>query len=221
MNAQTRMIVGTVVAGVALLALLWVTAISPKRTESAEVRDNVTLQDSRLADARSQVAAYQASRKQFPGLMSELKRLDVAVPGRGAISSLLRELQHRAKVSSSDLRLTELTSAASTSPDGSTPITPGATTGPGGLAALPFSLEYDGKYFDLLNILQAVRKSVSVRASGDLKIGGRLLTIDGLSFKRETGDSGRTTATINATAYIAPDSAAPQVPAGAPTQGVK
>jgi hypothetical protein len=74
---------------------------------------------------------------------------------------------------------------------------------------LPFTFSYTGKYFDLLSILRAARKAVSIK-SGDLQIHGRLLTIDGLSFARPDQGSPLTKATINATAYIAgPAPAAP------------
>ena len=49
-----------------------------------------------------------------------------------------------------------------------------------------------------------------------IKVGGRLLTIDGLKFTRADPSSTRTKATLNATAYIAPDGAStPQPPAAA------
>lgn len=218
--SQKRMIVAIVLAGAALIAVLWVTAIGPKRGERGDVRANVAGQERRLDAARKQVADYTAERKQFPGMLSELRRLDVAVPSRGAISKLLRELQQRARVRDSDLRLAALKS--STAVPGTTPLAPGATTGPGGLAALPFTFEYTGDYFDLVGILRAVRASVQTRA-GDLKIAGRLLTIDGLTFKRPEPGAKRTKAVVNATAYIAPDAAAsPQLPAdaaAASTQG--
>jgi Tfp pilus assembly protein PilO len=215
------MIAGTLLAGLALLAALWFAAIAPKRSERAKVRDNVVAQEARLAVAKTKVVSYQSARKQFPGLMAELKRLDVAVPGRGAIAKLLRELQRRARVSGSDLRLAALKTGGAPA-DGAARTTPGATTGPGGMAALPFTFEYEGEYFDLLHILRAVRKSVKVRSSGDLAIGGRLLTIDGLTFNRSAANASRTTAVVNATAYIAPDGAAsPQAPADATIQGAK
>jgi hypothetical protein len=216
------MIVATVLAGMAMLVVLWFAAIAPKRSESSKVHDNVTSQEARLASAKAQVASFKSSRKQFHGLMAELKRLDIAVPGRAAIAKLLRELQRRARVSGSDLRLAELKSAGAAPTAGTAVVTPGATPGPGGLSALPFTFEYDGKYFDLLHILRAVRTSVTPHSTGHLKISGRLLTIDGVTFTRTESGSSRTKAVVNGTAYIAPDGAAsPQAPAGATTQGAK
>lgn len=222
MSEETRMIVGTLLAGVAVLAVLWFAAIAPKRSEQAEARASVTVQETRLAGAKAEVVSEEAARKQFPGLMAELKRLDVAVPGRGAIADLLRELQRRARVSGGNLRLVSLKTGGGAPAGGAVSASPGATPGPGGLAALPFTFEYDGEFSELLHILRAVRKSVTVRSSGDVAIGGRLLTIDGLTFKRPDAGGSRTKVTVNATAYIAPEGVtSPQPPAAAPTQGAE
>jgi Tfp pilus assembly protein PilO len=210
LSAQNRMIVGVVLAGIAIIAVLWMVAIGPKRADRGGVAGNVSAQRQRVDDARKRVADYRAARKQFAGMLSELKHLDIAVPSRGAIAQLLRQLQRKARALDSSLQLAAL-KTASPAP-GTTPAAPGATTGPGGLQALPFTFEYTGDYFDLVSILRAVRASVQAR-SGDLKIDGRLLTIDGLTFKRPTGSGKLTQAIVSATAYIAPDAASPQVPA--------
>jgi len=206
-------------AGIAILAALWMLVISPKRDERAQVRENVAAQQQRLQTAQTQLASYEAARKQFPAKLKELRTLDKAVPSRGAISSLLRQLQRRANVRNSDLRLVALKAgSAGPSADGTTapPVTPGATVGPDGLAALPFTFEFTGDYFDLRDILRTVRRSVSVKKD-KIKVGGRLLTIDGLSFVRTDPNSAKTKATLNATAYIAPDGAStPQPPAATP-----
>lgn len=210
-------------AGIAILAALWMLAIKPKREERAQVRENLAAQQTRLQQAQTQLASYEEAKKQFPVQLRELRKLDKAVPARGAIAELLRQLQRRANVRNSDLRLVALKAGGAAAP-GTTPVTPGATIGPDGLAALPFTFEFTGKYFDLRDILRQVRRSVSV-SKDEIKASGRLLTIDGLTFNRPDQSSSLTKATLNATAYIAPDGAAtPQPPAttsatAAPTTG--
>ena len=215
MNAQTRSLAAPILIGVALFAALWFLAIAPKRSDNAEVKDAVAAQQTRLDAAEAQVSSYTAARKQFPGMLSELRRLHKAVPARGNVSAMLRELQQRAEVRNSDLRIIALKDAAQATSPGTPSTTPGAVAGPGGLSALPFTFEYTGRYFDLLDILKTVRRSVRV-TSGDLNIDGRLLTIDGLSFKPVDDNPRLTNAVMNATAYIAPGgAAAPQPPAAA------
>lgn len=221
MNARARALAAPLLIGAALLAALWFLAIAPKRSESAELSGALATQQSLLHAARAQVTSHSAARRRFPGLLGELRRLDRAVPARGSVSTMLRELQRRANVRSSDLRIIALKDPAQATATGAPATTPGAVAGPGGLSGLAFTFEYTGKYFDLLDILKTVRRSVRV-TSGELDIGGRLLTIDGLSFKPVEGNPRLTKAVMNATAYIAPDGAAaanaPAAgPAGSPT----
>lgn len=213
MTDQKRTLVVTILVAVTLLAALWFMAIAPKRSERADVKADVVAQQTRLDATKTQLASFTASRRQFSGLLTELRRLDKAVPSRGNVSTLLRELQRRARVRDSDLRIIALKDGAQATTPGAPGTTPGAVVGPGGLSVLPFTFEYTGRYFDLLDILKTVRRSVRV-TSGDLNIDGRLLTIDGLSFQPLDGDVKLTKAVLNATAYIAPDgAAAPQPPA--------
>ncbi len=217
---DTRTMAIVVLAGIAILAALWMLAIGPKRDERAQVGADVAAQEARLSVAQAQLVSFEAAKQQFPVRLAELKRLDEAVPSRGAISSLLRQLQRRAKVRNSNLRLVALkpgpaAPAATGAATRAAPVTPGASIGPDGLAALPFTFEFTGEYFDLRDILATVRRAVSVR--GDkIKVGGRLLTIDGLAFTRTDPTSSRTKATLNATAYIAPDGASTPQPPAAP-----
>lgn len=216
-SPHQRTIIVTLAVGAVILVALWMLAISPKRSESAEVRANVAAQQERLATAQAEVAKNQSAKKQYKGMLAELRRLDEAVPARGAIPDLLRQLQRRARVRNAELLVAAL--KAGSGGGATTGLTPGATPMPGGLAALPFNFTYSGKYFDLINVLKAARKSVTVTKSGDLKIDGRLVTIEGVSFAREDPDSPLIKASVSGTAYIAakapppPTAAAPAAPA--------
>jgi Tfp pilus assembly protein PilO len=207
-SPHKKMIIGTLLAGAMVLVALWMLAISPKRAESASVKERVVTEEQRLATAQTQLAAFKQSRAQYGGLLAELKRLDEAVPARGAISDLLRQLQKRANVRNTELRVAALKPAAAAAPGSATTLTPGAAAPKGGLAALPFTFTYTGRYFDLIQVLAAARKSVTVR-SGDLKIDGRLVTIEGVAFDREGETSKTIKASVAGTAYIA---AAPTPP---------
>jgi Tfp pilus assembly protein PilO len=214
-----RTIALVALAGIAVLVALWMLAISPKRDERAKVNSNVAAQEARLQSAQTKLASYEAAKQAFPTQLAELRKLDKAVPARGAIASLLRQLQRRAKVRNSQLQLVALKAAAPVAPvagstAATTPLTPGATVGPDGLAALPFTFQFTGDYFDLRDILATVRKSVHV-SKGKIKVAGRLLTIDGLTFTRSDPTSRQTEATLNATAYIAPDGVSSPEPTAA------
>jgi Tfp pilus assembly protein PilO len=223
------MIIGTVLAGAAVLAALWLLALSPKRSENAEVRGNVAAQEARLSAAQSKLASYEVARKAYPKNVRALKRLDAAVPARGAIPTLLRQLQRRANARQSDLSIAALqpgtaAPAAAAAPAAGTTaptadVTPGATIGAGGLNTLPFTFSYTGRYFDLVHVLAAARKAVTVR-SGNLKIDGRLVTIEGVSFRRNAPTEDKITASVSGTAYIASATPTPAAdPAATTTPG--
>jgi len=221
-----RSLIAVCLAGAALLGALWFFAIAPKRSERLGVHGDVAAQQLQLDAVEAQVVAYTDSRKQFRGLLSQLRRLDRAVPSRGAVSSLLRQLQQRAEARGSSLSLIALKEGgqATAGATGTAPKTPGAVAGPGGLSALPFTFEYTGKYFDLLQILATMRRSVRVKGDRIITITGRLLTIDGLSFKRADARTRLTKAVVNGTAYFAPDAtssaqAPTDIPPAAPKDG--
>jgi Tfp pilus assembly protein PilO len=211
----------TLLVGAAMVAALWLLAVSPKRAEQAAVSDQVAAQEQRLTDARAQLASYQSARKQYPGMLAELKRLDKAVPARGAIPALLRQLQRRARAKKSDLQIATLKPGAAGPGTSGENMTPGATPASGGISTLPFSFTYTGEYFDLVSVLAAARRAVTVK-SGDLKIDGRLVTIEGISFERAQPDAPLIKASVSATAYIAAAPADPQpsaIPAANAAQG--
>ena len=91
-------------------------AISPKREERAKVRDNLAAQELRLQTTQSKLASYEAAKKEFPKQLAELRKLDKAVPARGAIASLLRQLQRRANVRNSQLQLVALKAGGGAAP---------------------------------------------------------------------------------------------------------
>ncbi|MGI8729344.1 MAG: hypothetical protein ACR2LK_05045 [Solirubrobacteraceae bacterium] len=226
-SPHVRMILVTVLACLALLAALWLLVISPKRSESAEVRDNVAAQELRLTTAKAKLVSNEQAREDYAKNLRVLKRLDKAVPSRGAIAELLRQLQKKANTRNSDLRLAALKpaaapAAAATQAAGpAAPTTPGASApGPGGVATLPFTFTYTGGYFDLVKVLKAARRAVTA-STGNLKIDGRLVTIEGLTFQRATPESPLIKASVSGTAYIAamPPTPTAVVPASATTPG--
>lgn len=221
LSADATRALAVVLAGVAILAAAWTMAISPKREDSAAARDRADVEQQKLDSARAELAKNTKARASFDDNRRELRRLDTAVPVRGDIAKLLRSLQKEAGRRGASLRIAALTPG--TAAAGATGTTTessvvGASEGPNGLSKLSFNLQYTGDYFALVHILRTVRRAV-VEREGKVTAKGRLLTIDGLNFKPTSDDkdkaSGIVDATINATAYIAPDPAA-KAPAADP-----
>ncbi len=95
--------------------------------------------------------------------------------------------------------------------NGSLPIGGGAATpGADGSAAspaldtVPVTLEFIGDFFDLADFFHRIKRYVEL-SKDDLYVRGRLITVDGIEFKSEPDLFPRITATLTATAYLAPE----------------
>lgn len=107
-------------------------------------------------------------------------------------------------------------------PTAAAALPPGALVGPAGFPTMPFSLTFDGSFFRMANFLGRLDRFV--RAHGpNVRIGGRLLTLDGIALTASRKGFPRVKATLTATAYLLPANegasggATPTAPAGSST----
>jgi Tfp pilus assembly protein PilO len=96
----------------------------------------------------------------------------------------------------------------------------GATSGVPGLDTVGLTFKFEGSYFDLADFLHRVKRFVRL-ANGDIRVKGRLMTIDGLALK--TSESfPKITAELTSTVYLSPKTegaaagGTPQGPAATP-----
>ena len=99
--------------------------------------------------------------------------------------------------------------------DGTTPAAGGSSGAPG-LESIPLDFTFTGTFFDLADFLHRMKRFVKV-ANDDLIVRGRLITVDGLTWKAEPDEWPNLTAEVRATVYLAPK--AQGVSAGATPQG--
>jgi Tfp pilus assembly protein PilO len=83
------------------------------------------------------------------------------------------------------------------------PATGAPTSAAPGLDTVPITLEFIGTFFDLADFTHRIKRYVE-SDRGDVLVRGRLITIDGIEFKSEPDNFPRITATLTATAYLAP-----------------
>jgi Tfp pilus assembly protein PilO len=83
------------------------------------------------------------------------------------------------------------------------PATGAATSATPGLDTVPITLEFIGTFFDLADFTHRIKRYVESSRS-DVLVRGRLITIDGIEFKSEPDTFPAITATLTATAYLAP-----------------
>jgi hypothetical protein len=77
------------------------------------------------------------------------------------------------------------------------------TTGSGaqGLDSVPLTFAFSGSFFDLADFFHRLKRFVRA-ANGNVDVKGRLMTIDGLSFKSDTFPA--ISATVESTVYLSP-----------------
>jgi Tfp pilus assembly protein PilO len=228
MKSSSRLILAML--AVALLAVaFWMLLLSPKRDEADKLGAEVTKLQSSLAQHRQEADAAAQARKDFPVNYQQLVVLGKAVPGDDDTASLLVQVNRIAE--SAGVKFTNLQLAASSGGEAeaapSTPavgssVTPasatevaasllplGATVGPAGLAVMPYTLTFDGDFFEIADFIEGIDSLVKT-TSGQVSVDGRLITLDGFSLAASSnGGFPALEAKFSVTTYLTP-----------PTQGV-
>lgn len=247
MTSTNRLIVA-MLAVAALAIAFWVLALSPKREEAKELGAQVEELKSSLAQHQQEIAVALEARESFPTDYKQLVVLGKAVPGDDDTASLLVQINGMANKTGVTFRNLELSAegsvapppapaAETTAPTGedvvpaSSPVPPteaaaatmplGATIGPAGLAVMPYSLTFDGTFFQIADFIK--RLDSLVKTTNDkVAVDGRLITVDSFSLAPDP-ESGfpDLEASFTVTTYLTPPDqgvtagATPASPAGA------
>ena len=234
MTERDRIVV-VVVACLAAVAAFWFMALAPKRKEANRMADQVAAAHQRLDQAHSNVNAYRAARSTYRRDYTAVARLGKAVPTDDDVPSLVYQLESAAKRSDVDFRAVKLAANAggtTATPAPSTgtgaPATqastatlpPGATVGSAGFPTMPFTFTFEGNFFHLSAFFDRLQRFI-VSTKKQLRVSGRLLTVDGIGLQAAPEGFPRMTASVQATAYLLPadegltDGATAQTPAPA------
>lgn len=219
----------TIVAMLAVVALaiaFWVLLLSPKREEAAKLGEQIAQVEASLAQHESEVATAEEARKQFPVDYQKLVVLGKAVPAGDETASLLVQvsgISKRTGVQFKDIALSveggsgEAPAAAAPAA-GAAPVSPteasasllplGATLGPAGLAVMPYTLSFEGTFFQIADFIESLDAMVKT-SNEEVTVDGRLITVDSftLSGGEEEAGAGPTstlTASFNVTTYLTP-----------------
>jgi Tfp pilus assembly protein PilO len=84
-----------------------------------------------------------------------------------------------------------------------TPGAPAASGAPAGLESVPLELEFVGDFFNLADFFHRVKRFVRV-ANDNVVVGGRLITIEGVTWSSDPEIFPRLRAEISATIYLSP-----------------
>jgi hypothetical protein len=221
----------TVLVVVAMLAVVggfWFAALGPRRQEASKLDQQITQARADRDSAVQAAATARTAQREYASDYATVARLGKAVPSDDGTASLVYQLEAASGSSRVNFQSVKLGGASgapagnaqSATPASTTsstqaaaaPLPPGAVVGPAGLSKLPFSLTFQGTYFELERLLRRVHAFTSVQ--GDvIRVDGRLLTVDGLALKVAQSGFPQITASLTASAYLAP---LPKLPAPAP-----
>jgi len=213
----------TIVAMLVVAALaiaFWVLLLSPEREEAAKLGTQIEQVESSLSQHEAEVSAGEEARKQFPVDYQKLVVLGKAVPAGDETASLLVQVSGIAKRSHVQFKDISLGAEGgsgeapeSAPPTGASPteaaaslLPLGATVGPAGLAVMPYTLSFEGSFFQVARFIKGLDSLVKTQ-NEEVRVDGRLITVDSFSLsggEGEAGPSSTLTAEFNVTTYVTP-----------------
>lgn len=235
MKGADKGLVVAVAAVVVIAGAFWMLLLSPKRDEAAKLGKQVETLEASLSQHESEATSALAAKREFPTNYSQLVVLGKAVPADSETASLLVQVQglaDRAHVRFEEMSLEsegggeaapaaaapeasgsgELVSptevAASTSPLG-------ASVGPAGLSAMPYSLTFSGDFFHVADFIHELDNLVRTTNS-KVSVDGRLVTVNSFSLTPVPGST-KLKAEFSVTTYLTPPE--PGLTAGATPSG--
>jgi Tfp pilus assembly protein PilO len=226
MKGSSNRLIAAMLAVVVLAATFWVLALSPKREEASKLGKAVDRAEAALAQDRQALVVAEAARADFSDDYRQLVTLGKAVPGEDDAAALIVQLQAIAK--RADIRFQEFALEGSGEDAEATPAAPvggtepapptevaasllplGAEVGPAGLATMPYTLRFTGRFFHVADFIAGLDKLVDAK-SATVAVDGRLMTINGFALTSTPSHPfPNLAATFSLTTFVTP-----------PTQGV-
>jgi hypothetical protein len=254
MTTRDRLVV-TVIAVLAVLAAAWMLVVSPERKQAAKLQAQVNAASSALAGAESEAANARQAQARYAAAYASVVALGKAVPPGEEVPSLIYQLAQASNEKNVDFASIQTGSGSSTGAGGGSGTgagggsgtvagsgtgagagartaasgAAGGASGAAGLNQMPFTFVFNGTFPSLYKLFQQLNGFTVRTTSGQLRISGRLLTIQGVKLAPATGvgsartANGQLSGTIMATAYVLPASqgltggASPGAPAGTTT----
>jgi Tfp pilus assembly protein PilO len=225
---STHKLILAMLVVVALAAAFWILLLSPKRQEASDLAKQVETAEGSLAQHRAEVANAVAARKEFPVNYGQLVVLGKAVPRDSETASLLVQVQHISE--HAGVRFEEISLASEGGEAAAAPaaegtevaagaaapaaVSPtevaastmplGASVGPAGLAAMPYTLTFTGDFFHIADFIHGLDSLVKTTNS-NVSVDGRLITVNAFSLAGSSnGGFPQLQATFSVTTYLTP-----------------
>jgi Tfp pilus assembly protein PilO len=214
-----------VVAAAAAAAAFWFLALAPKRQEASALQGKVAAQRASAQQAQQELATYQKARDRYKANYAVLARLGKAVPADDDIRSLMVQVDSAAggtHVDFTKLDVSTGAAAATAASSGSAPTSSPGTLAPppgtvpvgtSGISAEPFSLTFNGTYFNLTDFFNRLDRFVAVH-NKNVRATGRLLRVETIALTPSAKGYPTMTAQVGAATYlVAPGGAEGATPA--------
>jgi Tfp pilus assembly protein PilO len=221
--SSSNLTVVAVLSTVVLAIAFWALALSPKREEVTKLGEQVEQVEVSLSQHQAEIVAGEEARKGFADEYQRLVVLGKAVPGDDDTASLLVQVNHIADgagVRFSNLALSAEGSTESEAPAApaagaeGVPVSPteaeaaamplGAKVGPAGLAVMPYTLTFDGSFFEVADFIKGLDSLVATQKE-EVAVDGRLLTVNGFSLQAAPkSEFPALQATFSVTTYLTP-----------------
>jgi hypothetical protein len=213
-NRDRLVLIGVIV--LVALAGGYLLVVSPERKQAAQAQAQVQGAQQQLESARTAASGAKAAEQRYTAAYSSVVSLGKAVPPATEVPSLIYELDQSSNQRNVDFASISTTSSSAAS---SAAGAAAASATPAGFTQMPFTFVFKGSFDGLAHLLGQVDGFVQRTTAGELRVSGRLLTIQGADITIEnvsgaTSVSGGKanpispllTATITATAYVLPAS---------------
>jgi Tfp pilus assembly protein PilO len=208
---------GRVIIGVAVIVVMaaafYLVLLQPKREKSSELSKQESAIATEVAAAQASAATAEAAKKAFPEDYRQLVQLGKAVPAESETPSLLVQLNGLSEGVNTSFKSIALNAESAPgevieASEGSALPPLGAAAGPSGLLAMPYTLEFEGGFFDLARFLRKLDAQV-VTEEGKVSAKGRLVMVDGfnlapLSDGTESATGSTLTANLSVNTYVSP-----------------
>jgi Tfp pilus assembly protein PilO len=206
MTGRDRIVI-IAVATLAILAAVWLLAVSPERQQASKLDAQVSAASAALATAEGQVASARGDQLRYQAAYASVVSLGKAVPASEEVPALIYQLDQASN--QKDVEFASITSGGGGSSSAS--ATSASAVASAGFTAMPFTFVFNGTYQDLYHLFQQLDNYTVQTASG-VQVSGRLLTIQGVKLapiaSTATPGSGKgreeLSGTITATAYVLP-----------------
>jgi Tfp pilus assembly protein PilO len=207
MTGRDRIVI-IAIATLAILAAVWLLAVSPEREQASKLDAQVSAASATLATAEGQVASARGDQARYAAAYSSVVSLGKAVPASQEVPALIYQLDQASN--RKHVEFASITAGGGGSSSAS--ATSASAVASAGFTAMPFTFVFNGTYQDLYHLFQQLNNYTVQTASG-VQVSGRLLTIQGVKLSpvastASTTGSGKgreeLSGTITATAYVLP-----------------